>query len=226
MQKKMEGWIKLHRKLLDWEWYDEPNTLRLFLHLLLKANHKPKKYRGVDIKQGQVMTGYDRLANELGLSTQQIRTAINKLKLTNEITSVSNSQGTIIQIVKYKDYQVVTSKSTDKSTDEQQTSNKRITTNKKDNKEKERKEDNNVVVDFQWLDVENYFYKQAKDNKLDSAQLLKKVAWAFEYYKELGFKNSKGKQIKNLNSTIKNNWIKDYDDYLLVKPFKKPTIAL
>lgn len=220
------GWIKIHRKLLDWEWYDEPNTLRLFLHLLLKANHKPKKYRGVDIKQGQVMTGYDRLANELGVSTQQIRTALNKLKLTNEITSVSNSQGTIIQIVKYKDYQVSTDEITSKATDKQQTDNKRITTNKKDNKEEERKEDNKIVVCFDWLDVETYFYTQAEKYKLDSAQLLKKVVWAFEYYKELGFKNSNGKQIKNLNSTIKNNWIKDYDGYLLVKPFKKPTIAL
>jgi len=192
------GWIKIHRKLLDWEWYDEPNTLRLFLHLLLKANHKPKKYRGVDIKQGQVMTGYDRLANELGVSTQQIRTALNKLKLTNEITSVSNSQGTIIQIVKYKDYQVSTDEITSKATDKQQTDNKRITTNKKDNKEEERKEDNKIVVCFDWLDVETYFYTQAEKYKLDSAQLLKKVVWAFEYYKELGFKNSNGKQIKNL----------------------------
>jgi len=51
------GWIKIHRKLLDWEWYDEPNTFRLFLHLLLKANHKPRNYRGVIIETGQVVTG-------------------------------------------------------------------------------------------------------------------------------------------------------------------------
>ena len=126
------GWIKIHRQILEWEWYDEPNTLRLFLHLLLKANHKNKSYRGVEIKEGQVMTGYDKLAKELSLSTQKIRTAINKLKSTNEITSVSTSQGTIIQIVKYKEYQVVTSK----LTDEQQTNNKRITTNKNVKKEK------------------------------------------------------------------------------------------
>ena len=126
------GWIKIHRQILEWEWYDEPNTLRLFLHLLLKANHKPRNYRGVNIKEGQIMTGYYKLATELGLSVQQIRTGINKLKSTSEITSVSTSQGTIIQIVKYKDYQVVTSK----LTDEQQTDNKPITTNKNVKKEK------------------------------------------------------------------------------------------
>jgi hypothetical protein len=108
MQKKMSnGWIKIHRQILEWEWYDEPNTLRLFLHLLLKANHKPRNYRGVNIKEGQIMTGYYKLATELGLSVQQIRTGINKLKSTSEITSVST-----------------------------QTDNKPITTNKNVKKEK------------------------------------------------------------------------------------------
>ena len=32
------GFIKLHRKILKWEWYDEPNTMRLFIHLLLTAS--------------------------------------------------------------------------------------------------------------------------------------------------------------------------------------------
>lgn len=48
----MIGWIKLHRQLLTWEWYDEPNTLRLFLHLLLKANIEPKEWRGTMIQPG------------------------------------------------------------------------------------------------------------------------------------------------------------------------------
>lgn len=151
------GWIKIHRQLLDWEWYDEPNTLRLFLHLLLKANHKPRNYRGVNIEAGQIMTGYDLLAKQLNLSTQKIRTAIKKLKSTNEITSVSSSQGTIIQIVKYKDYQVVTSK----VTDEQQTSNKPITTNKNVKKEKNV---NKEVYSFEefWNDYDKKLGKKSK----------------------------------------------------------------
>ena len=39
-----KGWIKLHRQFLEWEWYDEPNCTRVFLHCLLKANHKDKRY--------------------------------------------------------------------------------------------------------------------------------------------------------------------------------------
>ena len=40
----MSGWIKIHRQILEWEWYSDTNTFRVFLHLLLKANHKEKKY--------------------------------------------------------------------------------------------------------------------------------------------------------------------------------------
>lgn len=120
------GWIKIHRKLLEWEWYDEPNTFRLFIHLLLKANHKPKNYRGVNIKTGEVMTGFSLLAEQTGLTVQKVRTALTNLKSTNEITIKSNNKGTVIQIVKYVDYQVVTNQ----ITNEQQTDNKQVTTNK------------------------------------------------------------------------------------------------
>ena len=126
------GWIKIHRKLLDWEWYDEPNVMRLFLHLLLKANHKDKSYRGTLIKTGMLLTGRDLLAKETGLSIQQIRTAINKLKSTNEITIKTNKQGSIIQIVKYAEYQIVTNVVTNKQPD----SNQQVTTNKNVKKEK------------------------------------------------------------------------------------------
>ena len=71
----MQGFIQIHRKLLDWEWYDEPNTIRLFLHLLLKANHKPKKYRRVIIIEGQVMTGQDLIATQLKLTRNKLTVA-------------------------------------------------------------------------------------------------------------------------------------------------------
>lgn len=38
----MEGWISLYRKILNWEWYSDANTFRLFIHLLLQANHEEK----------------------------------------------------------------------------------------------------------------------------------------------------------------------------------------
>ena len=126
------GWIKLHRQILEWEWYSDNNCFRLFLHLLLKANHKEKRFKGIELKVGSIVTSRDVLARETGLSSQQIRTALNKLISTNEITSETSPQGTILQIVSYEKYQVATNE----ITNEQPTSNQRVTTNNNVKKEK------------------------------------------------------------------------------------------
>jgi hypothetical protein len=126
------GWIKLHRQILEWEWYSDNNCFRLFLHLILKANHKEKRYKGIELNSGQIITSRDILAKETGLSSQQIRTALNKLISTNEITSVTSSQGTILQVVNYEKYQLTTNE----ITNEQPTSNQRVTNNNKEKNEK------------------------------------------------------------------------------------------
>lgn len=126
----MSGWIKLHRQILDWEWYSDTNVFRLFMHIILKANHKEKKYKGLVLNAGSVVTSRDILAIEIGLSVQQIRTALNKLKSTNEITIKSNSQGTVIEIVNYSKYQLLTNE----LTIEQPLNNHQTTTNNNDNK--------------------------------------------------------------------------------------------
>ena len=141
-----KGWIKIHRGMLEWEWYDDNNTKILFLHLLLKANHKEKSYRGQLVKVGQLITGLDVLSKETGLSIQKIRTAISKLKSTNEITIKTSAKGSIIQVVKYKDYQQATSD----ATDNQQASNKQTTTNNNVNNEK-----NEISID--WDSLKNHF---------------------------------------------------------------------
>jgi hypothetical protein len=156
----MSGWIKLHRQITDWEWYDDHNTFRLFMHLLLKANHKERSYRGVKIEVGCVMTGRELLSKETGLSVQQIRTCLERLKSTNEITIKSNKQGTIIQVVKYKDYQVTTNE----STTNQPTSNQQVTTNKNVKKEKNEKE---VLLD-EWIS-----YRKQIKKPLTSASIEK-----------------------------------------------------
>ena len=131
----MSGWIKLHRQIVDWEWYTDHNTFRVFIHLLLTANHKDKKYRGIELKAGSIVTSRDILAIATGLSVRQVRTALDKLKTTNELTIKTSSQGTIIEIVNYSKYQV----ETNEMTNERPTSDQQTTTNKNDNKERNTK---------------------------------------------------------------------------------------
>ena len=99
------GWIKLHRQLLEWEWYDDTNTKCLFLHCLLRANHSDKEWRGHNIKRGQFLTSVDTLTRETGLSVSQIRTSLKKLISTNEIASKSQARSTVITVLEYDSHQ-------------------------------------------------------------------------------------------------------------------------
>ena len=138
----MSGWIKIHRQIIEWEWFTDTNTFRVFLQLLLKANHKEKKYRGMVLKVGTIITSRDILALETRLSVQQVRTALDKLKSTNEITIKTSSQGTIIEVVNYSKYQLATNEVTNK----QPINNQQVTTNKNDKNNKE-----NIYRGFQHL---------------------------------------------------------------------------
>ena len=85
------GFIALHRKMLDWEWYSDINVRALYTHMLLKANNTDKKWRGIVIEKGSFVTSRTTLSEETGLSEQQVRTSLKKLKSTSEITSKSTS---------------------------------------------------------------------------------------------------------------------------------------
>lgn len=127
------GYISLHRKILDWEWYTDANTIRLFLHLLLRANHAEKKWRGVTVKRGQLLTGRIKLCEELGITERGIRTSLTKLETTGEITIKTTSKFSIITVVNYSVYQFekerVASKTTSKVSSERPTSDQPPTTN-------------------------------------------------------------------------------------------------
>lgn len=131
----MEGFIVLHRKMLDWEWYDDTNMVRLWLHLLLMANFREKSWHGQKIKRGQLVTGREELANQTGLSVQQVRTCLDRLINCGCITKKTTNRYTLITICKYSKYQDVPEKNNQLSTNYQPTINQQITTTKQRNKE-------------------------------------------------------------------------------------------
>jgi hypothetical protein len=184
----MSTWIKLHRQITEWEWYSDNNCFRVFVHLLLKANYKEKRYKGIELKVGSVITSRDVLSRETGLSSQQIRTALTKLISTSEITSVTSSKGTIIQIVNYEKYQVATSE----TTNEQPTSNQRVTTNKKDNKEKKE------IYIPEYSEFLQYSLKQMPNINQENLKL------KYESWKVNEWKDGNDKQIVNWKSKLTN----------------------
>ena len=126
MSNKLNGFVKIHRQMVEWGWYDDPNTKALFLHLLLTATYKDAEYRGYKLKPGDVVVGRKSLAKALGMSEQQVRTAMAHLEQTGEITRKSTNRFTVVSIANWASYQLVE----EKVTNNQPTSNQQITTSK------------------------------------------------------------------------------------------------
>lgn len=133
------GFITLHRKILDWEWYDDLNTTRLFIHCLLRANHKDNNWRGILIQRGSFLTSINTLSKETKLSTSQIRTSLKKLKSTSEIASKSQAQYSVITMLKYDQYQTNDKVNDKLVTSQSQANDKPMTTNNNDNNDNKKK---------------------------------------------------------------------------------------
>ncbi len=139
---ELNGYIKLYRKLIRWGWYQDNVVKSLFLHCLLSASFRDFDWMGRNLKAGQFITSRKHLAEDLGFSEQQVRTALKKLESTQEITIEATNRFTIITVVNWCDYQcddlesnqVLNQQITNKQpTDNQQITNKQP--HRKNNKE-------------------------------------------------------------------------------------------
>jgi hypothetical protein len=150
------GYVKLWRKIVDWSWYKDANTLALFIHLLIKSNHKDTTYMGQPVPRGSCVCGRFALAEDLGISEMSIRTALTHLKSTNDITIKTTNRFSIICIANYSEYQdESTSRTTSKLSNSQPTANQQLSTSKECKNEKNEK--NKAFVVPTESEVSEYF---------------------------------------------------------------------
>ena len=219
----MSGYVKEYRSIMQWEWYTDYKTAHLFRHCILKANYEAKKWRGIEIRVGQFVTSLAHLAQETGLSIQNVRTSLNKLKSTQEITCKTTSQNTIITINNYDKYQERNTSFNKQLTNEQQTTNKQLTTTKESKEYKESKEKKNIDI-FCNVDFEKCFnfYSENCSNLIpisferrnkaileELREFLNEIDYDFSYFLDLCKKaNSLEKIVKNkidFRSMIRNH---------------------
>jgi len=132
------GFIKLHRKIMKWEWYTDANTVRLFFHLLLSANYKASRYQGHEVPAGSLVCGRKELAAELGISERNVRTALKHLKSTSEATIKSTSKFSIISMTNWSNYQDNDQQSDQQVTSSRPASDQQVTTSKEGKKERKK----------------------------------------------------------------------------------------
>jgi len=190
-----DGFILLHRKIIkEWEWYSNINDTRLWIHCLLKANWDDGWFEGILIKRGSFVTSYSKLSKETSLSVQEIRTSLNHLKRSKNLTIQTYSKFSIISIENYEKYQLDNTQ----STSNQQATNKQSTGNQQQYNKEQIK--NNKIKKNKYGQFENVLLSDDEYNKLKEK---------FHDYKNRienlsSYIASKGDKYKNHYATILN----------------------
>lgn len=163
----MNGFISLHRRIIEWEWYTEPDTFRVFIHLLMMANHAPAKVRGREVARGQHMTSTIKLVEMLNMSFSKVRKALKRLREGGEIIVENPSNRfSLVTIVKYDTYQISPEQLVKQKTSKTETENNQTSPNNNDNNNN--KENNEInIVDI--INVHDWKKIYLQDKKLIDA---------------------------------------------------------
>ena len=102
------GYVKSYRSLIDWEWFTDVNTAHLWTYILLRVNYEPSRFRGIEIKRGEMLESIGTIAKRTGLSVKSVRTALKHLESTGEVACQRARYGMRISVLKYALYQDAT----------------------------------------------------------------------------------------------------------------------
>lgn len=156
-------YVKISRKILEWEWYKDVNTKVLFFHILLKANWKDGRFQGIEIPRGSFVTSYQTLSDETGLTVMNIRTAIKHLKLTQEITVSQHSKFSVITVKNYDAYQTANTVTNSQLTGNQQAANSQLTTIEEGKKGRKEEYNKSPKGDYESRTPENSIYATIRE---------------------------------------------------------------
>lgn len=139
------GWIKLYRSIENKGWYRDSEYVHLWIHLLIKANHRGKEFlmngEIVKLNPGQFVTGRKSLSAETSISESKIERILNLFESERQIEQQTNSRNRVITIVSWDTYQ----KSEQQMDSQRTASGQPADTNKNDNNEKNEKKVSEVV---------------------------------------------------------------------------------
>ena len=156
----MEGWISLHRKILENPILNRSRVYSNFeawIWLLLKANHKDNKFmlgsELVKVKKGSMITSQKKLCKQFRWGSTKLRNFLKVLQKDKMLLLETNTQSTQITICNYESYQDSQISNKTQTTHAQHTNNTRTKTNNKDNKDNKV---NNIITNKEYLDKYGY----------------------------------------------------------------------
>lgn len=179
----MEGWIKIHRKILENPIIcKDSDYLAVWIYLLLNATHKeiPALFKGkkIILQKGQLITGRKSMSNQLKISESKIYRIINDFKSEQQIEQQTSNQNSLISILNWDKYQQIEQQNEQQMNNERTTSEQRVNTNKNDKNVKNDK--NNVKKNtkrktFEDIFSENHFSEQLENTIKDFIDMRKTI---------------------------------------------------
>ena len=203
------GWIKLHRKLLDNPVVmKDSDHLAVWIYLLLNASHTeyPVLFGGkkISLKAGQLITGRKSIASTLGISESKVRRILDLFEIDQQIDRQRSNKNSLVSILNWDKYQIFDQQIDQQATNKRPTSDQQATTNKNNKNIKNIKECKEII----YSDVPEL--NEAIIAFIDYRKSIKKPMSDRAITLLLGklnkMSNSVQEQIEILNQSILNGW--------------------
>ena len=203
------GWIKLHRKLLDNPVVmKDSDHLAVWIYLLLNASHTeyPVLFGGkkISLKAGQLITGRKIIASTLGISESKVRRILDLFEIDQQIDRQRSNKNSLVSILNWDKYQIFDQQIDQQATNKRPTTDQQATTNKNNKNIKNIKECKEIIYSdvpelnetiIAFIDYRKSIKKPMSDRAI--TLLLGKLN---------KMSNSVQEQIEILNQSILNGW--------------------
>lgn len=131
----MEGWIKMHRKILDNPIVcKDSDTLSIWVYLLLNATHVqiPILFKGkrIMLQEGQLLTGILSISKKLNIDKNKVQRTLKLFENDKQIEQQTSNQNRLVTILNWNAYQNSEKQNDKPVINEWETDDKRVITNK------------------------------------------------------------------------------------------------
>jgi hypothetical protein len=131
----MEGWIKIHRKILENPIVcKDSETLSIWIYILLNATHKeiPALFKGkkITLQKGQLITGILSISKRLKINKDKIQRTLKCFEIDKQIEQQTSNQNRLITIVNWNEYQEIDNQNDKQMINKRETNDKQLITNK------------------------------------------------------------------------------------------------
>lgn len=141
----MEGWVKIHRKILDNPVVcKDSETFSIWLYLLLSATHQeiPAVFKGekITLKKGQLITGTLSISKKLKINKDKVQRTLKCFEIDKQIEQETSNKNRLISILNWEEYQNNDNENDKQMINKCETTDKQLITNKNV------KNDNNIYI--------------------------------------------------------------------------------